>query len=123
MLQLYGNSICKPLELIFKHSMESGSFRTVQLKEFIIQEVNFRFDKIYFIRLTSYFKHYSKHRKKIPCVCYTSTKRDKKKRPNSNNGTTFHVKRILQTRVSLFCNLHPESPWINRPNFFMKQQC
>ena len=48
MLQLYGNSTCKPQELIFKDSMESGSFRTVRLKEFIIQEVDFRFDKIYF---------------------------------------------------------------------------
>ena len=27
MLQLCGNSVCKPLELIFKQSMESGSFR------------------------------------------------------------------------------------------------
>ena len=26
MLQLCGNSICKPLELIFKQAMESGSF-------------------------------------------------------------------------------------------------
>ena len=26
MLQLYGNSICKPLELIFQQAMESGSF-------------------------------------------------------------------------------------------------
>ena len=26
MVQLCGNSICKPLELIFQHAMESGSF-------------------------------------------------------------------------------------------------
>ena len=28
MLQLCGNSVCKPLELIFQQAMESGSFRS-----------------------------------------------------------------------------------------------
>ena len=36
MLQLCGNSICKPLELIFKQSMESGSFPSEWKKENIV---------------------------------------------------------------------------------------
>ena len=44
MLQLCGNSVCKPLELIFKQSMESGSF-TPEWKEENVDPIHKKYEK------------------------------------------------------------------------------